>query len=173
MVYHAPWNKLHSTCIDLGLLTEVFWQIKSEKGELHWLASNSGCMWLPTGLVRVDFVVIDMDQAFLMKDFAFLVIPKSFRSCFFPIKEGLFIKEHMQCRGVELAILYTKTQSFTETERPGWRTTHRIHLAQIAIELRVKIFCGLKSQLSSTMQHFLFSFVCGMKSNICIFQHSN
>lgn len=79
----------------------------------------------------------------------------------------------MQCRGVELSILYTKTQSFTETERPGWRTTHRIHLAQIAIELRVKIFCGLKSQLSSTMQHFLFSFVCGMKSNICIFQHSN
>ena len=28
---------------------------------------------------------------------------------FIPIKEGLFIKEHMQCRVVERAILYTKT----------------------------------------------------------------
>ena len=30
-----------------------------------------------------------------------------------------------------------------EIERTGWKTTRRIHLAQIAIELREKIFCGL------------------------------
>lgn len=144
MLYHVAWNKLHSTCIDLGLFTEVFWRIKSEKGELHWLASNLGrfSVCRPAGLVWVDFVVIEMDQAFLLEDFFFLVIPKSFRSCLSLWKNGFSLKSI--CSGEVSSVQYLHQKiELHEIERTGWKTTRRIHLAQIAIELREKIFCGL------------------------------